>query len=167
MNWEDAQAYVAWLRRESGAPYRLLSEAEWEYVARGGTETAWYWGEGNAGQCQHANGADASTEFGWKIACDDGYARTAPVGSYTENGFGLYDVLGNVWECVEDCWNGNYEGAPTDGTAWTKGNCDTRVVRGSSWLDGPGTLRSASRGRLTPGYRGYFIGFRVARSLTP
>jgi len=89
------------------------------------------------------------------------------VGSYTENGFGLYDVLGNVWEWVEDCWNGNYEGAPTDGTAWTKGNCDTRVVRGGSWDDYPGDLRSANRCRSPSGSRSYYVGFRVARSLTP
>ena len=124
-------------------------------------------GEGNAGQCQHANGADASTEFDWKIACNDGYARMAPMGSYTENGFGLYDLIGNVSEWVEDCWNGNYEGAPADGTAWTKGNCDTRVVRGGAWLNGPGGLRSANRFGISTGYRNYNVGFRVARSLTP
>ena len=142
VNWEDAQAYTAWLSRESGAEYRLLSEAEWEYVARGGTQTVQYWEEGE--QCRHVNGADASTEFDWKIACDDGHARTAPVGSYTENGFGVSDVLGNVWEWVEDCWNGNYEGAPADGTAWTSGNCHTRMVRGGSWDCTPWVLRSAT-----------------------
>ena len=167
VSWKDAQAYVAWLRRESGAPYRLLSESEWEYVARGGTETARYWGEGEAEQCRHANGADANTEFDWKIACNDGHARPAPVGSYTENGSGLYDVMGNVWEWVEDCWNENYEGAPTDGTAWTRGNCSIRMVRGGSWLNEPSFLRSAVRGGVPTGNRYYYVGFRVARSLTP
>ena len=153
VSWEDAQAYVGWLSRESRAEYQLLSEAEWEYVARGGTETAWYWEEGEGGQCRHANGADANTEFDWKIACNDGHARTAPVGSYTKNRFGLSDVLGNVWEWVEDCWNGSYAGAPADGTAWKQGNCNRRVLRGGSWNSNPRNLRSADRGRSPAGDR--------------
>ena len=167
VSWADAYAYTAWLTRESGAGYRLLSEAEWEYVARGGTETARYWGEGEREQCRHANGADASTEFDGKVSCNDGHAWTAPVGSYTKNGFGVSDVLGNVWEWVEDCWNGSYEGAPMDGTAWTRGNCYTRVSRGGSWYDDPRNLRSADRRRYTSGYRSNHVGFRVARRLTP
>ena len=141
VSWADAYAYVAWLTRESGAEYRLLSEAEWEYVARGGAETE---------QCRHANGADANTEFDWKIACNDGHARTAPVGSYTKNRFGLSDVLGNVWEWVEDCWNDSYAGAPADGTAWKQGNCNTRVLRGGSWDSDPWSLRSAFRSGTPP-----------------
>ena len=167
VSWTDAYAYTAWLTRESGAEYRLLSEAEWEYVARGGTATARYWGEGEREQCRHANGADASTELDWKVSCNDGHAWTAPVGSYTKNGFGVSDVLGNVWEWVEDCWNGSYEGAPMDGTAWTSGNCDTRVLRGGSWFDIPWSLRSANRFRITSGIRINDLGFRVARRLTP
>ena len=154
VSWADAYAYVAWLTRESGAEYRLLSEAEWEYVARGGAETArYYWGEGETEQCRHANGADANTEFDWKIACNDGHARTAPVGSYTKNRFGLSDVLGNVWEWVEDCWNDSYAGAPADGTAWKQGNCNTRVLRGGSWIVAPRYLRSADRSWSTSGNR--------------
>ena len=167
VSWEDAQAYVGWLSRESGAEYRLLSEAEWEYAARGGTETARYWGERKTEQCRHANGADANTAFEWKIACNDGHAWTAPVGSYTRNGFGLSDVLGNVREWVEDCLNDSYAGAPADGTAWEQGDCDTRVVRGGSWDSSPGYLRSAVRSRGTAGYRFIYVGFRVARRLTP
>ena len=167
VSWEDAQAYVGWLSRESGAGYRLLSEAEWEYVARGGTATARYWGEGEGEQCRHANGADASTEFDWRVSCNDGHARTAPVGSYTKNGFGVSDVLGNVWEWVEDCRNRSYEGAPTDGAAWTRGDCNTRVVRGGSWINDPRALRSALRDWDLSGDRVSNVGFRVARSLTP
>ena len=103
VSWEDAQAYVRWLSEETGKRYRLLSEAEWEYVARGGTSMARYWGESEAEQCRHANGADADTGFEWVVSCHDGYARTAPVGQYEANGYGLYDVLGNVWEWTQDC----------------------------------------------------------------
>ena len=168
VSWTDAQAYVAWLTRESEAGYRLLSEAEWEYVARGGTATARYWGEGE--QCLHANGADmaAKREYeGWRTvaACDDGYGHTAPAGSYMKNGFGLADVLGNVGEWVEDCWNGSYAGAPTDGTAWVTGKCTTRVVRGGSSYDIPRTLQVAYRNRHRIRDRSDYVGFRVARSL--
>ena len=164
---EDAQAYVRWLSEETGKRYRLLSEAEWEYVARGGTSTARYWGESEAEQCRYANGADASTSFEWAVSCHDGYARTAPVGSYEANGYGLYDVLGNVWEWTQDCWNARYEGAPSDGRAWESGECRVRVLRGGSWVSDPGVLRSADRGRFTAGYRIVNFGFRLARTLTP
>ncbi len=169
VNWEDARAYAAWLSRQTGQGYRLLSEAEWEYVARGGTATARYWGEGETGQCRHANGADATAKRehpDWTtVACTDGHARTAPVGSYAENGYGLYDVLGNVWEWVADCWHESYEGAPRDGQAWTGGDCSRRVLRGGSWSDVPGFLRSAIRLRYTAGSRYVSNGFRIARSL--
>ena len=167
VSWEDARAYVRWLNEETGEAYRFLSEAEWEYVARAGTTTAWYWGESESGQCRHANGADASTGFEWAVSCHDGYARTAPVGRYEANAFGLYDVLGNVWEWTADCWNANYRGAPDDGSAWQRGECSRRVVRGGSWGDEPRNLRSANRIRLTAGLRGNVVGFRLARTLTP
>ena len=171
VSWEDAQAYVGWLSRESGAEYRLLSEAEWEYAARGGTETATYWGEWNMEQCRHANGADvaASQKYHRRIvvACDDGHVHTAPVGSYTRNGFGLSDVLGNVGEWVEDCWNDSYAGAPADGTAWEQGDCGGRVSRGGGWMFSPMGIRSANRDWNASGERDYSTGFRVARSLTP
>ena len=165
VNWDDARAYVDWLSGETGESYRLLSESEWEYAARSGTSTARYWGESESGQCRYANGADASTDFDWRTGCDDGYSRTAPVGSFAANVFGLHDMSGNVWEWVEDCWNGSYSGAPRDGSAWESGNCSARVLRGGSWADDPGGLRSASRGRLETGDRGSFNGFRVARTL--
>ena len=172
VNWNDAQAYVRWLSGRTGEEYRLLSESEWEYVARAGTRTARYWGESERGQCRYANGADRTAKrhnSGWTTAadCDDGHYRTAPVGSYEANGFGLRDVLGNVWEWVEDCWNGSYAGAPRDGSAWKSGECGRRVLRGGSWSSFPGYLRSAYRGRLTSGGRYFYAGLRVARTLTP
>ena len=148
----------------------MLSESEWEYVARGGRQTARYWGEGAEGQCRHGNGADRALKRRydnrkWKMAsCDDGHVHTAPVGGYTKNGYGLYDVMGNVWEWTQDCWNGSYRGAPTDGGAWETGNCGRRVLRGGSWVNGPGILRSAIRVRDSTGYRDFLAGFRVART---
>ena len=173
VSWEDARAYVEWLSRETGAEYRLLSEAEWEYAARAGTVTARYWGEGEAGQCRYANGADEASKRGypdweWPIArCDDGAVWTAPVGSYEANGFGLHDVLGNVWEWVADCWNDSYAGAPGDGSAWQSGDCGTRVLRGGSWFDRPGYLRSALHNGYVTGDRDFNVGFRAARTLSP
>ena len=173
VSWEDARAYVGWLSRKTGEGYRLLSESEWEYVARAGTSTSRYWGESEAGQCRHANGADRALksryrDWEWKTAsCDDGYIHTSPVGRYTRNGYGLYDVLGNVWEWTRDCWNGSYDGAPTGGGAWESGDCSRRVLRGGSWSDVPRDLRSAIRSRLDTGIRSDFIGFRVARTFTP
>ena len=169
--WEDAKAYVGWLSRETGEEYRLLSEAEWEYVARGGSGTARYWGED--GQCRYANGGDRAlkgrySDWEWEVAsCNDGHVHTAPVGSFAPNGFGLYDVSGNVWEWVEDCWNESYAGAPSDGRAWESGNCGRRVLRGGSWVVVPRALRSALRVRISTGIRFSYDGFRVARTLTP
>ena len=165
VNWQDARAYAEWLARQTGKAYRLLSEAEWEYVARAGTQTARYWGEREDGQCRYGNGADSRTDFEWRVGCDDGYARTAPVGSYAVNGFGLYDVLGNVHEWVEDCWNESYAGAPRNGQMWKTGNCNRRVGRGGSWTGSPRHLRSASRYWTSADYRNYDNGFRLARSL--
>ena len=172
VSWEDARAYVKWLSGETGESYRLLSESEWEYVARAGTGTSRYWGDGETGQCAHANGADRALKrrYGdWKWAtasCDDGQIHSAPVGNYRANGYGLHDVLGNVWEWVEDCWHDGYGGAPGDGRAWTVGgDCSRRVLRGGSWFIGPQNLRSANRFGYPAGDRGYFAGFRVARTL--
>ena len=187
VSWEDAHRYVAWLSRTTGETYRLPSEAEWEYVARAGTATARYWGEGTAGQCAYANGADAAWSSGeaemrdsagtrW-VACRDGHSGKAPVGTFSPNAFGLHDVLGNVWEWVEDCWHDDYAGAPTDGSVWTEGgDCSFSVVRGGSANSPPGSLRSAMRVRH-PAHRdaflrysvryrdGLVVGFRVARTI--
>ena len=165
VSWNDARAYVNWLSGATGESYRLLSESEWEYAARSGTSTARYWGESESGQCRYANGADASTDFDWRTGCDDGYSRTAPVGSFAANVFGLHDMSGNVFEWVEDCWNGSYAGAPGDGSAWESGNCSARVLRGGSWNVSPRGLRSAVRGGYGTDFRNLYCGFRVARTL--
>ena len=157
VNWEDTRAYVRWLSAETGSRYRLPSEAEWEYAARAGTTTSWYWGERAEDRCEHANGGDADT------GCDDGWDGTAPVGSFLMNGFGLHDMAGNVVEWVEDCWHDDYDGAPRDGAAWTRGgDCGRRVMRG---LSSPRGLRLASRLWSAAENRYGFIGFRVARTL--
>jgi len=157
VTWQDAQRYVAWLSKMTGKQYRLLSEAEYEYAARAGTQTAYPWGEeigmGNA----NCNGCGSK----W-----DDSKQPAPVGSFRPNGFGLYDMVGNVREWVEDCYHSNYEGAPTDGSAWTTA-CSRRVVRGGSWGDSPRYLRVASRGANTPDLRVSILGFRVGRTLAP
>ena len=171
VSWDDAQSYVSWLSERTGARYRLLSEAEWEYVARAGTETARYWGESDSGQCRYANGYDLTAQaegagFGdpVPVQCSDGYVYHAPVGSFAPNEFGLYDVLGNVDEWTQDCWNDTYAGAPGDGTAWDSEDCTFRVYRGGRSLTEPGRLRSAFRAWESPDRRGG-IGIRVARTL--
>jgi formylglycine-generating enzyme required for sulfatase activity len=151
---------VKWLSWFTGRSYRLLSEAEYEYAARAGAETKYPWGDHvNLGGKPMANCGGCGGEWGGK--------QTAPVGSFPANAFGLHDMVGNVWEWTEDCWHGNYDGAPADGLPWTKGDECNRVVRGGSWLRDPDFLRSASRGRAQTGGRDLDLGFRVARTPTP
>jgi len=170
VSWDDASAYVRWLGQKTGRNYRLLTEAEWEYAARAGTTTARFWGDAANMSCGYANGADVTTHAqvpgagNWPAAnCNDRYAYTAPVGSYRANSFGLFDMLGNVWEWTQDCWNGDYSGAPADGSAWAAGDCSQRVVRGGSWEDAPVGLRAAYRVGSPTVIRVYIRGFRVAR----
>lgn len=159
VSWEDAQRFVAWLRTGTGEPYRLLSEAEWEYVARSGTTTAFYTG---------ATISTSQAAYGGHHGLDSyGTQQTVDVMSFRPNGFGLYDVHGNVAEWVQDCWNDSYRGAPSDGSAWERGDCDNRVVRGGSWFSGMGSLRSASRWSDESYERTSLNGFRIARTLTP
>ena len=170
VNWNDAQAYVRWLSRETGESYRLPSEAEWEYAARGGAPTSRYWGDSSSSQCGHANGADAAAkrvypERGQVADCDDGAVHTTLAGSYSANAFGLFDVLGNVWEWTADCWHESYRGAPADGSPWHGGGCGRRVLRGGSWRLTPRLLRSAARTWAATEYRSADAGFRVARTL--
>jgi len=169
INWKDAQAYVSWLSRATGNSYRLLSEAEWEYAARAGTRTRYWYGDDNdASQlCSYGNGAGRETGFSWKNdACGDGHAHTAPVGTFRANKFGLHDMHGNVWEWAEDCWHENYAGAPMDGRAWTSGGvCGRRVLRGGSWGLDPWDLRAANRDGYDDEDRDADVGFRVARTL--
>ena len=155
VNWDDAQAYVRWLSEQTGHEYRLPSEAEWEYAARAGTTTIFPWGD-EVGIGQANCEGDA---------CGDGWMHTAPVGSFPPNPFGVYDMQGNVFEWVEDCWNDNYNGAPTDGTAWLSGDCTQSVWRGGSWFSGLGYLQTARRFGAPTGNRNNRIGFRVARTL--
>jgi len=169
VSWDDASAYVRWLSHKTGKRYRLLSEAEWEYAARAGTATARFWGNDGDASCGYANGADLTTKAqvpgasNWGSAdCDDRYAYTAPVGSYRANAFGLHDMLGNAGEWTQDCWNGNYGGAPVDGSAWAAGDCSMRVVRGGSWDDAPQGLRAAYRVGSPTVIQVYSRGFRVA-----
>ena len=167
VSWDDARAYAEWLSRETGESYRLLSESEWEYVARAGTDTRYWWGDSSSLLCRYANGADASSGLPWSADCNDGYSRTSPVGGFGANPFGLRDVLGNVWEWVQDCWNESYSGAPGDGGAWESGDCSRRVLRGGSWHYAPWALRAAIRFRGYAGIRSGYNGFRVARTFIP
>ena len=170
VNWEDAKAYVEWMGRKTGKRYRLPSESEWEYAARAGTTTARYWGNDPNEACASANVFDRTSRskngYDWAHhECTDGHAYTAPIGSFRPNGFGLHDVLGNVWEWVEDCWNDSYAEAPRNGSAWSRGECRKRVLRGGSWDHVPKFVRAAYRGRSEPAYRDFDYGFRVARTL--
>ena len=165
VTWGDARSYAAWLSRETGETYRLPSEAEWEYVARAGTTMSRYWESSESGQCLYANGRDQQIGVGASASCDDGHWGRAPVGSFTANGWGLHDVLGNVWEWTADCWNESYAGAPGDGRAWQTGDCAMRVIRGGSWYDVPSSLRTAHRDGFPTNFPIYLNGFRVARTL--
>ncbi len=162
VSWADAQAYAAWLSAETGEAYRLPSEAEWEYAARAGTTTPFHFGATISTELANYDGSRAygSGEPG------EFRQQTVPVGSFPANDFGLHDVHGNVQEWVEDCWNASgYEGAPTDGSAWTSGDCDQRVLRGGSGLSDPFKVRAAFRYRHVADSRSYFNGFRMARDL--
>jgi formylglycine-generating enzyme required for sulfatase activity len=159
VSWNDAQQYAGWISRLTGKRYRLLSEAEWEYAARADSPKAYSWGDeigrGNA----NCNGCGSTWDNN----------RTAPVGSFAANAFGLHDMLGNVWEWVEDCWHDQYEGAPTDGSAWRAACTDDslRVVRGGSWDDIPSDLRAAARYGGPTGIRNAVNGVRLGRTLGP
>ena len=172
VNWEDAQAYVQWLSKKTEKDYRLLSEAEWEYVVRGKTETSRYWGDESANACVYENVADYTAKkkcSEWTIHdCQDGVMHTSEVGRYQPNDFGLHDMLGNVIEWVEDCQHRSYEDAPKDGKAWTEsegGKCIFRMLRGGSWSTKPRIVRSAVRHRYPRGERLSEVGFRIARAV--
>ena len=162
VSWNDAKEYVRWLSGRTGEEYRLLSESEWEYAARAGTTGPFHYGSTISAEQANYNG-----DYTYGSGREGRYReRTVPVGSFSPNEFGLHDVHGNVFEWVEDCWHDGYEGAPSDGSAWTRGgDCGPRVLRGGSWFSGPWGLRSALRTRSSTGFRGYDIGFRVSRTL--
>jgi formylglycine-generating enzyme required for sulfatase activity len=149
VSWHDAHSYVSWLAQVTGKPYRLLSEAEWEYCCRAGTTTRYAFGEYVTQALAHF----ATTQ-------------TSEVGSYPANAWGIHDMHGNVWEWVEDTWHADYVGAPGDGSAWQGGDPSRRIVRGGSYKDHlTGNLRSAARISQPPDFRSSYVGFRVARSL--
>jgi formylglycine-generating enzyme required for sulfatase activity len=156
VGWDDAHRYAAWLSKVTNKHYRLLSEAEYEYAARAGAQTAYPWGDDIGKNNANCGGCGSRWDS----------RQTAPVGSFAANKFGLHDMVGNVFEWVEDCNYGNYNGAPADGSAWSQGNgCKIRVVRGGNWALPPDTVRSASRYGISAAERTYGLGFRVGRTL--
>jgi formylglycine-generating enzyme required for sulfatase activity len=155
ISWEDAKVYVAWLSKVTGKPYRLLSEAEWEYAARANRQAYYHFG----------NDDGILDQYAW-FAPNAGN-QTHPVGEKKSNSFGLYDVHGNVSEWVEDCFHDGYQGAPLDGSVWPADNCSRRVIRGGSWIYGPRPLRAASRDWSAADKGKDDIGVRVARTLIP
>lgn len=170
VSWQDAQDYVRWLSSQTGKRYRLLSEAEWEYAARAQHTGQVYWSDrGRDTACIFGNVADQTTsgESAWveRFSCTDGWWLPAPVGTYRPNAFGLYDMLGNVWEWVEDCSSPDYESASGDGRPRTCGQCERRIMRGASWGTRPSAVRFGNRARAPIDRRSVTIGFRVARDL--
>ena len=162
--WDDIQLFIKWLNSRTGGNYRLPSEAEWEYAVRAGSSTKYHFGNAESQLCRYGNHATVAEDGYGNDSCSDSVGkRTAEVGRYQPNSFGLYDMHGNVWEWVEDCWNDSYAGAPSDGRAWTSGDCGLRVVRGGSWSNYPGDLRSAYRIRYPRSHRRVDIGFRLAQ----
>jgi formylglycine-generating enzyme required for sulfatase activity len=158
VSWDEAKQYVAWLSRITGKDYRLLTEAEWEYAARAGTATTYFWGD-DIGD-GNANCAGCGSKWDLK--------QTAPVGSFRANAFGLHDMHGNVDEWVEDVYHDSYQGAPLDGSQWIKdGDPDKRIHRDGSWMNDARRLRSAYRNAEPPFHRYENLGFRVARTLNP
>ena len=195
VSWREAKWYVEWLSRKTGKQYRLLSEAEWEYAGRAGTITSRYWGNNPDNACEYENVFDLTgkADIPWMNTvephnCKDGFVYTAPVGSFKPNPYGIYDMLGNVSEILDDCVHGNYNNAPTDGSVWNDGskgpqlngsdtvstafekvrsseNCAMRIVRGGNWLYKSAGVRSASRSGIAVDDHSETIGFRVARTL--
>jgi formylglycine-generating enzyme required for sulfatase activity len=176
LSWNDAKAYVEWLARKTGKAYRLLTEAEWEYAARARTAPGRYprfwFGTDDKDLCRY--GADQkaldTTEWakGVTVApCNDGYAYTSPGRRFAANDFGLHDMFGDAWQWTADCYHDSYKDAPSDGSAWTTGDCSRRFVRGCSWFGNTSVLRAANRGWRITESRYNNVGFRVGRTLTP
>ncbi|WP_181918414.1 formylglycine-generating enzyme family protein [Wenzhouxiangella sp. 15190] len=163
VSWHEAQLYLAWLSDETGHSYRLLSESESEYVTRAGTT-----GRFNTGNCITTDQANFLGYFPYP-GCPSGVYReqTLSVGSFLPNAFGLYDTHGNVSEWTQDCYNFGYEGAPTDGSAWMTGDCEKAILRSGSWGMPGEKMRSSFRSGVSRDLRRYYIGFRVARAVTP
>jgi formylglycine-generating enzyme required for sulfatase activity len=154
VSWDDARHYAGWLSHTTGKRYRLLTEAEWEYAARAGSDSRYPWGD--AAGVNNANCVDCNSK--WTL-------QTAPVGSFEPNAWGLYDCSGNVWEWVEDSWHSNYDGAPDDGSAWIGDEPDYRVIRGGSWHNESELIRAALRFERNRHVQFDTLGFRIARTM--
>jgi formylglycine-generating enzyme required for sulfatase activity len=169
VTWTDAKAYVAWLSRRTGETYRLPSEAEWEWAARGGAPKARFvWGDDPEAACAYANIFDREGPSLQKrptipTKCSDGFAGVSPVGALSPNGFGLHDMIGNVWEWLEDCYAMPYPAMPVDGSAQTEFGCERRVTRGGAWVSSVDRQRAEFRGRDPGDWVHHAFGFRVAR----
>jgi formylglycine-generating enzyme required for sulfatase activity len=165
VSWNDATEYSQWLSRQSGRRYRLPTEAEWEYAARGGTSGRNYWGNGTDDACTYANVGDrtAKRKFsGWTTHdCDDGHLYTAPAGSYRPNAFGLYDMIGNAWEWTQDWYSeGYYSNSPRSNPQGPSSG-SYRVLRGGGWPNLPANVRASIRSGITPDSRNNYLGFRL------
>jgi formylglycine-generating enzyme required for sulfatase activity len=169
VSWLDAQAYLAWLRRRTGENYRLASEAEWEFAARGDGSDTTIWSSRPESVCQRTNVADMTVAQAYPgltvFPCEDGFPHTAPVASGEANGYGLRGMRGNVFEWTQDCWNPSYHNAPGDGSAREIGDCNKRVLRGGSWFTAPSEQRLTFRNRFDASYRSNTFGFRVVREV--
>jgi formylglycine-generating enzyme len=166
VSWQDASAYIDWLSARAGRRYRLPSEAEWEYAARAGSAARNFWGDDDREACRYANVNDITAKNKTAkigVNCTDGFMFTSPVGWFRPNKFGLYDMIGNAWAWIADCWAGDYAHAPRDGGAAEAAPCAERVLRGGSWTDTPGPVRINARERRAPDARLSIIGFRIAR----
>lgn len=166
VSWHDATAYAEWLSMRTGKTYRLPSEAEWEFAARGGMTEGNFWGADETQICGFANVNDLTAKN--KVAkvaenCTDGFMFTSPAGQFLPNPYGLHDMLGNAWVWLADCWAEDYGAAPRDGSSGDRENCPSRVLRGGSWTDTPGPVRIGARENRPPGDRLSIAGFRVAR----
>ncbi len=169
VSWDDAVAYAKWLSQKTGQTYRLPTEAEWEYAARAGTTTSRFWGNDPDEACQYANVADLTAKKyrpHWTVfVCNDGHAVSAPVGTYKPNAFGLYDMLGNVWEWCEDVYNSEaYSKLPKDNPVY-EGTGEYRVMRGGGWSNGPLGIRSSHRVALSPDFGHHALGFRLVKTV--
>lgn len=172
VSWRDATAFANWLSKKTGRTYRLPSSSEFEYALRAGTRGPWFWGTASAEACTYANVADFTFRkvymFDAPFDCEDGYPNTAPVGTYESNPWGLYDMLGNVWEWTDDCARERIDNPPLDGSPWIDGdgaNCAQRVVRSGAWVTGTGAVRAPAQYYLGDDYHSQILGFRLVTVL--